>query len=139
MKDRAVPAAAGGGGRRRLLFPRGSDLAVIADGDGDRFWLCRALQHVYEDRSSAFAVQWLEKAAGAKVAKNAYLRSKTPGKLERESVLCKVKLNRANKGAKVTKYTFFSQQNHSSRSDFPFSPGPGAVSFPAQEGGRHSA
>ncbi len=96
---------------RRILFPRGSDLAVIAGGDkdgggdGEKFWLCRTLQHVYEDREGPFAVQWLEKAGekgkAAAAVRNAYRRSTKPSSLERESVLCKIKLCRANKGAKV--------------------------------------
>ncbi len=88
---------------RRVLFPRGSDLAVIAgdeDGGGDgseRFWLCRTLQHVHEGQGG-FAVRWLERRKG----RRGYERSMLSSRLERESVLCKVKLSRAGKGSKVT-------------------------------------
>ena len=83
-----------------MLFPRGSVLAVISgeDDQDEDFWLCRAAQNVYEDLSS-FAVHWLEKADDG-----TYWRTAQPSRVEKESVLCSVKMHRAqNKASKVNK------------------------------------
>ena len=41
------------------LFVSGKFLAVV--GDDHKYWLCKCRQHVYEDKTDYFWVQWLEK------------------------------------------------------------------------------
>ena len=41
------------------LFTSGKFLAVV--GDDQQYWLCKCRQHVYEDKTTYFWVQWCEK------------------------------------------------------------------------------
>ena len=41
------------------IFANGDFLAVV--GDDKQYWLCKCRQHVYEDKTKSFWVQWLEK------------------------------------------------------------------------------
>ena len=41
------------------IFTSGKFLAVV--GDDQQYWLCKCRQHVYEDKTTYFWVQWCEK------------------------------------------------------------------------------
>ena len=43
------------------LFGNGDYLAVV--GEDKQYWLCKCRQHVYEEKTKTFWVQWLEKEA----------------------------------------------------------------------------
>jgi len=44
---------------KKKLFSKGDYLAVV--GSDENFWLCKCRQHVYEERTKSFWIQWLEK------------------------------------------------------------------------------
>ena len=41
------------------LFASGKFLAIV--GDDQQYWLCKSRQHVFEDKTTYFWVQWCEK------------------------------------------------------------------------------
>ena len=45
--------------KKTQLFKNGDFLAVV--GSNNEYWLCKCRQHVYEDKTKSFWVQWLEK------------------------------------------------------------------------------
>ena len=86
---------------RVRLYCRGSVLAVRGggdddtDGNGDAFWLCKAVRHVFSD-SVRFDVQWMERDdSGGEKGFDRYRICPQFNSAEAATVICKVRLARA--------------------------------------------